>query len=131
MEIVLSEPIEPSRVYKLIKKAIAGSVVLHFGIVKESTGNKKIKSMEFVAKGNAEEELRTISKDIHKRWSIEDVLIMRRLGRLNIGDIISLVAVSSPHRAEAFDACREGVDRLKNMSTIVENEISREKTLGG
>ena len=129
MEIILSEPIEPSRVYELIKKAIAGSVILHFGVVRESTGNKPIKSMEFVASGNVEEELRTISEDIRKRGNIEDVLIMRRLGRLNIGDIISLVAVSSPHRGEAFDACRDGVDRLKKMSTIVENEIFQEKAL--
>jgi molybdopterin synthase catalytic subunit len=129
VEIISGEPIEPSRVYELIRKAIAGSVVLHFGIVRESTGNKRVKSMEFVASGDVEEELRTISEDIRKRWNIEDVLIMRRLGRLNIGDVIALVAVSSPHRGEAFDACREGVDRLKKMSTIVENETFRENPL--
>ncbi|MFC1944787.1 molybdenum cofactor biosynthesis protein MoaE, partial [Chloroflexota bacterium] len=68
------------------------------------------------------EELRTISNDIHNKWDVEDVLIIRRLGRLDIGDIISLIAASSPHRDEAFEACRYGIERLKEMKTIVKNE---------
>jgi len=122
MEIVSNKPIDPGEVYELIKKDTAGSVVLHFAVVRRSTENKTTSSIEFHASGDVDEELRTISDEIRKKWKIEDVLIIRRLGGLNIGDIISLVAISSPHREEAFEACRYGVDRLKKMSTITKKE---------
>jgi molybdopterin synthase catalytic subunit len=122
MEIISGNPIDPTRVYELIKKDAAGSVVFHFAIVRESTENKRTKSIEFHPNGDLEQELRIISEEIRKRWEVEDVLIIRRLGRLNIGDIISLVAVSSSHREEAFNACSYGVDRLKKMVTVIKKE---------
>lgn len=122
MEIVVNKTIDPSEVYELIKKDTAGSLVLHFGIVREITEDKTTSSIEFHASGDVDEELRTISDEIRRGWKIEDVLIIRRLGKLNIGDIISLVGVTSPHREEAFEACRYGVDRLKRMSTIIKKE---------
>lgn len=122
MEIISTNPIDPNKVYELIKKDTAGSVVFHFAVVRESTENKRTKSIEYHANGDLEQELRTISEEIRKRWKIEDVLIIRQLGRLNIGDIISLVAVSSSHREEAFNACSYGVDRLKKMATVIKKE---------
>ena len=122
MEIISSNPIDPTKVYELIRKDTSGSVVFHFAVVRESTENKRTKSIEFHPNGDLEQELRMISEEIRKRWDIEDVLIIRRLGRLNIGDIISLVAVSSSHREEAFNACRYGVDRLKKMVTVIKKE---------
>ena len=122
MELISSNPIDPRRVYELIRKDAAGSVVFHFAVVRENTENRTTKSIEFHQNGNLEQELRMISEEIRKRWEIEDVLIIRRLGRLNIGDIISLVAVSSSHREEAFNACSYGVDRLKKMVTVIKKE---------
>lgn len=122
MEMVVHMPIDPSEVYELMKKDTAGSVVLHYAVVRESTEEKKTASIEFYARGEVDKELRTISDEISTRWKIEYVLIIRRLGKLAIGDIISLVAVSSPHKEEAFDACRYGVERLKKMSSISKKE---------
>ncbi len=122
MEIISNNPIDPNKAYELIKKDIAGSVVFHFAVVRESTENKRTKLIEFHPNGDLGQELRTISEEIRKRWNIDDLLIIRRLGRLNIGDIISLVAVSSSHREEAFDACSYGVGRLKKMVTVMKKE---------
>jgi molybdopterin synthase catalytic subunit len=122
MEIVSDKPIEPKQVYDLVEKQTAGSVVFHFAVVRPTTENKTTNSIEFLAKGDVNEELCTISKEIREKWAIEDLLIIRRLGQLNIRDIISLVAVSSSHRQEAFDACHYGVNRLKKMSTITKKE---------
>jgi len=124
MEIVSSKPIDPGKVYDLIRKDTAGSVVFHFAVVRESTENRRTKLIEYHENGDIEEELRTISDEIRKKWEIEDVLMMRRLGRLNIGDVISLVAVSSPHREEAFNACSYGVDKLKKMATVIKKETA-------
>ena len=122
MEMVVNKPINPGEVYELIKKDSAGSVVLHYGVVRGETENKMMSSIEFQAKGDVERELHVVSEEIRRRWKIEDVLIIRRLGKLNVGDVIALVAVSCPHRKEAFAACRYGVDRLKKMSTISKKE---------
>jgi molybdopterin synthase catalytic subunit len=122
MEIVSNEPINPSEVYSLVQKQGSGSAVFHFAVVRPSTENKTTSSIEYCANGDVDEELRTICQDIREKWEMEDVLIIRRLGRLDVGDIISLVAVSSPHRQAAFDSCRYGVDRLKKMSTITKKE---------
>jgi len=124
MEIVSSKPIDPSKVYELIRKDTAGSVVFHFAVVKENAENRRIKLIEYHENGDIEEELRAISDEIRKKWEIEEVLIMRRLGRLNIGDVISLVAISSPHREEAFNACSYGVDKLKKMATVIKKETA-------
>ena len=125
MEIVSNKPIDLAQIYDLIKKDTAGSVVLHFAIVRVSSESKVTSSIEFQAAGDikdVERELRAISVEIHGKWQVEDVVIVRILGRLNIGDIISLVGVSSPHREGAFEACRYGVDRLKGISTIMKKE---------
>jgi len=122
MEIVTPTPINPEEVYGQIKKKTAGSVIFHFAVVREMTEGKTTTSIEFHRNGDIEEELREISKKISERWKVEDVYIIRRLGILEVGDIISLVAVSSPHRDDAFDACRYGVERLKKMKTIKKSE---------
>ena len=124
MEVLSNNPIDPNKVYDLIKKDTAGSVVFHFAVVRESTENRRTKLIEYHENGDIEEELRTISDEIRKKWEIEDVLMMRRLGRLNIGDVISLVAVSSLHSEEAFNACSYGVDRLKKMATVNKKETA-------
>ncbi|MFC1944856.1 molybdenum cofactor biosynthesis protein MoaE [Chloroflexota bacterium] len=122
MEIVSNQPIDPGKVYELIKKDTAGSVVLHFAVVRGSTDNRTTSSIEFHAGGDIEGELSAVGNDIRQKWDVEDLLIIRRVGRLDIGDIISLIAASSPHRDNAFEACRYGIERLKAMKTIVKNE---------
>ncbi len=123
MEMISTNPIDPGKVYELLKKDNAGSVVFHYAVVRETTENRTTKSIEYQENGDLEQELRTISEEIQNRWKIGEVLIIRRLGRLIIGDIISLVAVSSSHREEAFSACSYGVDRLKEMITVMKKEI--------
>jgi molybdopterin synthase catalytic subunit len=122
MEIAANEPIDPSHVYALVRKECSGSVVFHFAVVRAGTEDKTTSSIEYCADGDVNEELRTICQEIRDKWEIEDVLIIRRLGRLNVGDIISLAAVSCPHRQQAFDSFRYGVERLKKMSTITKKE---------
>ncbi|MFH1718920.1 MAG: molybdenum cofactor biosynthesis protein MoaE [Planctomycetota bacterium] len=122
MEIVSNEPIDPSKVYELIAKECSGSIVLHFAAVRPKTQGKTTSSIEYCADGDVAGELREISRDIRDKWKVEDVLIARRIGKLNVGDIISLVAVSAAHRQDGFEGCRCGVERLKKMSTIVKKE---------
>lgn len=128
MEIVTSNPIRPDDVYRLIDSGNAGSVVFHFAVVRGTTDNKETSIIEFrPARDNDDikEELHQISDEIRKKWSVGDVLIIRAIGKLAVGDVMSLVAVSSPRSIAAFEASHYGVDRLKEMKTILKQETFR------
>jgi len=62
--------------------------------------------------------LETIVAETKKRWSVEKVSVVHRVGWIPVGEEAVVVAVSSPHRAEAFEACRFVIDTLKHEAPI-------------
>ena len=124
MVIVTSDPIDPSIAYQQIGKGRSGSVVLHYAVVKEDGGGGRPTScIDYRSEGDTASELEGIAAELCANWKLEDVLLIRRTGCLSVGDIISLVASSSPNSSDAFEACQHGIGRLKKMATIKKNEI--------
>ncbi len=120
---VSHSPIDPATAYGLITKEQAGSVVFHYAVVKEQGGHGGMTTgIEYRAAGDVEAELEEIAEELREKWKLEDVLLIRRTGRLGIGDIISLVAASSPNSEDAFASCRHGIARMKKMATIKKTE---------
>jgi molybdopterin synthase catalytic subunit len=120
---LVETPIDPAAVYNSICSAFSGSVVFHYAIVKrKAASGKSTTSIEYRLQGDTIQELELIAGELERRWKLEDVLLIRRTGCLSIGDIISLVAASSPNSEDAFEACRHGISRLKKMSTITKTE---------
>src|SRR5262245_64508182 len=66
--------------------------------------------------------MRQIAADVRRQWPVTEVRIVHRLGRLEIGEASVAVAVVSPHRAEAFEACRYAIDTLKKTVPIWKKE---------
>ena len=64
-----------------------------------------------------------IAKEIMTNWKIQDIALCRRTGRLNLGDVILMVAVASPHPKEAFKACEHAVECMRNMDSVRKKEI--------
>ncbi len=122
MILTTKNPIDPNGMYDRIRKSEAGSVLLHYAVVKSQAGDRVSAGIHFEKAGNIEEELSGIAEELKQRWNLEDVLLARRIGVLEIGDIISLIAVSSPSSNDAFDACRYGLERLKKMTTLKKTE---------
>ncbi len=121
---ILSDPIDPANVYDLIATSGSGSVVFHYAVVKQMVAEGKSTSyINYVANGDAEAELCGIADALRVEFAVEDVLLIRRIGRLGLSEIISLVAASSPNSEDAFEACKQGISRLKKMKTIVKNEV--------
>ncbi len=121
---VTDKPIDPLEAYGRISTKRAGSVVFHYAVVKElknETGSTSC--IEYRADAGAELELAAIAAELQEKWQIEDLMLIRRVGCLGIGDIISLVAVNSPNSEDAFAACRHGISRLKRMTTFNKKEI--------
>ena len=122
MIIVSEDPIDPATMFDKIGKSRGGSVLLHYAVVKQQVGRAESEGIHFEISGDIEGELSAISSDLKQRRDIEDVLLVRRTGTLNVGDVISLVAVSSPSSNDAFDACHHGLERLKQMKTLKKTE---------
>lgn len=120
---LVENPIDPALAYSSICSAFSGSVVFHYAVVKkQAASDKSTTSIEFKAQGNTLAELEEIAGELERGWNLEDVLLIRRTGCLDVGEIISLVAASSPNSEDAFEACRFGISRLKKMSTITKTE---------
>ena len=124
MVLITTNPIDPHGAYDMIASKNAGSVLMHYAVVKAQTGKEGVTChINYAVAGDAEDELRSIAEEMTAAWDIEDILIIRRIGRLAIGEIISLVAASSPASEDAFAACKSGIGRLKKMRSIVKNEV--------
>jgi molybdopterin synthase catalytic subunit len=123
MIMTVKEPIDPKLAYDHIIKKNSGSVVLHYAVVKEQTGSDRSTAcIDYRSDGDTEGELAGIAADLMTAWTLEDVLLIRRIGCLAVGEIISLVAASSPNSEDAFEACKQGIGRLKKMATIKKQE---------
>ena len=122
MVITTAEPIDRRDVYKRIEKNNSCYVVMRCAIVREMAVDRITQATEVRRAEGGEDELKSIADDMRNRWRLEDALIIRRVGVLRAGDVMSLVAAIAPRREQAFHACRYGVENLKKMRSIGETE---------
>jgi len=102
----------------------AGAVVLFSGIVGAKNLDRRVEHSEYDAYPPlAERTLADIASEARSRWELTEVAIHHRIGRLEIGEASLLVAVSAPHRAEAFEACHYCVDRVKQIVPVWKKEV--------
>jgi len=121
---IVTDPIEPQRSYQLLQPGRAGSILLHFAVVKADGGSGQSSSaVEYHAEPGAEAELEEIATILRAGWPLSDVLLQRRSGVLAVGEIISLVAVCAEASANSFAACQLGLELLKKMKTIRKREV--------
>jgi len=126
MEYITESPILPDVAFRELQKEGSGSLIFHYAVVKslaEDDSDKITTAMNFERAGDAESELAAITNDIKSRWNVDDVLLVRRIGTLQVGDIISLVAVSASRSKDAFESCQYGLQLLKKMTTLKKKEV--------
>lgn len=123
MNIVTENPLDTGNLFGLIRKKNSGSVIFHYAVVKSRAGEQPSSGIRFEQDGDIETEMSEIEADIRNRWGINDILLVRRIGLLQVDDLISLVAVSSAASNDAFDACRYGLSRLKKMVSLKKTEL--------
>src|SRR5467141_661559 len=105
-----------------------GGIVLSVGTIRDQTNGKKVKGLEYeVYRRMAERQIVKLEKEIRKRWPIKSIRLVHREGKLKVGEVSVVVAVSAAHREEAFEAARYAIDRIKESFPI----WKREKFRGG
>lgn len=91
----------------------AGGIALFAGAVRDSDHDRAVSGLSYSAHPSAEAELRRVAEVIAEKYPVIGIAAVHRVGDLAIGDLAVVLAVSCPHRAEAFDACRDLIDILK------------------
>src|SRR6202451_703828 len=90
-----------------VRRPGCGAVVLFLGTVRDLTDGKVTVALDYEAyPGMAEKKMADIEADTRARWPDGDIAMIHRLGHLDVGEVSVAVAVSCPHRGEAFAACR-------------------------
>jgi molybdopterin synthase catalytic subunit len=103
---------------------VDGALALFVGLVRNENDGRPVLRLEYEAyEEMAVAEMARIEAETRGRWPVTEVRIVHRLGRLEIGDASVAVAVASPHRAEAFEACRFAIDTLKKTVPIWKKEF--------
>lgn len=125
---ITDKEIVPSRVVEAVMDESAGGVALFLGTVRDHSEAGKVEALEYESYVElAEKKLLEIEEEALRRWPVKKIKILHRVGKLRLGDVSVAVAVSTPHRAEAFEACRYAIDRIKRDVPI----WKRERLAGG
>jgi|TARA_B100001059_G_C17392484_1_gene359779 molybdopterin synthase catalytic subunit len=132
--VVQTEDFDLTSEVELIKSTNSsiGAVVSFIGTVRDLTSESLISLTLEHYPGMTEKSLRSIADKARKKWEIESVTIIHRVGTLGIGDQIVLVITSSKHRQAAFDSCNYIMDFLKTDAPFWKKEVSdkEEKWVG-
>jgi molybdopterin synthase catalytic subunit len=119
------DPIDYHALTESVRRPGCGAVCLFLGTVRDLTGDEMTAFLEYEAyPPMAEKKLAEIEAEVRTRWPVGEVALVHRLGKLGVGEISVAVAVSSPHRAEAFEAGRFAIDTLKQVVPIWKKDIS-------
>ena len=120
---VTDREIDTGKVFEQISRTGAGSVVVHFGVVKPVVENRKTSGIRLTPDGDLEGEMQKIENALKEKWKLIDVILIRKVGELRVGDVILAAAVSATSKDAAFGACNEAVEVLKKKRGLKKEEL--------
>ncbi len=101
----------------------AGGIALFAGAVRDTDHGRGVTGLSYSAHPSAAAELRRVAEVIAEKYPVIGIAAVHRVGDLAIGDLAVVLAVSCPHRSEAFDACRDLIDILKASVPIWKHQL--------
>jgi molybdopterin synthase catalytic subunit len=112
------EPLSVDEVMRAVTDPAAGGIAVFTGVVRDHDGGRPVRRLTYSAHPSAEAELNRVAGKIAVAYDLRAVAVLHRLGPLGVGETAVIVAVSSPHRGDAFDACRALIDEVKSAVPI-------------
>jgi len=120
---ITSEPIDPATVLENVRDASSGGTVIFLGTIRNRNEGKSVEGLEYeVYRAMAEKRMMELESVVKAKWHVKKVFMVHRYGRLKVGEVSVAVAVSSEHRAEAFEACRFAIDTIKKTLPLWKKE---------
>ena len=121
---ITEKPIDVQKVIDTVASLGAGAVNVFIGTVRNQAHGKNVVWLEYEAyEAMAVAEIRKIIDDASHRWPLLGWAVSHRIGTLKPGETSVVVAVSSPHRRESFEACQYVIDTLKEKVPICKKEV--------
>lgn len=115
---IREEPLSVEEVRAAVSDPGAGAIALFAGTVRDQDGGQGVTRLSYSAHPSATTELRRVAEKVAAEFGVLALAAVHRVGDLDIGDLAVVVAVSCPHRGEAFEACRQLIDTLKHEVPI-------------
>lgn len=127
MIVILNEELPVDEIVRAAQNedaGAAGAVVTFLGTVRNNSQGHEIEYLEYEAYSPmALREMERIAQEVRERWGVP-CSMGHRLGRLEIGEVSVVIAVASPHRKAAFEACHWAIDRVKETVPIWKKEVA-------
>jgi molybdopterin converting factor subunit 1 len=118
-----SSPLSVDAVLAAVRNAEAGGVALFIGTVRDHAGGKPVARLDYEAHPElAAREMERVLEEIARVQPHVRLAALHRTGQLAVGELAVIVAASAPHRAEAFAACRDAIERIKERVPIWKKE---------
>ena len=118
------KPLDPNLVTALVTRPEYGGVNVFIGAVRDQTKGKKVVRLEYEAyEPMAISEMSKIVHQVKEKWPHAQMAIHHRVGTLHIGEAAVVIAVATPHRDDAFAACKYTIDTLKQTVPIWKKEV--------
>ena len=122
---ITHEPLDRAALVEAVAHPGVGGIVVFEGVVRDNARGKQVHYLEYDAYPEmAIAQIREIVAEAERRWGADRVAVAHRVGRLEIGEASVIIVVASPHRGEAFDACRYIIDTLKSTVPIWKKEVA-------
>lgn len=121
---VVHQPIDLNELVAYVTDPEAGAIAAFIGTTRNHNEGRRVIALDYEAYPEmAEKELARIGADAAKTWQISRMAIVHRLGPVQIGEASVVIAVSSPHREEAFAASRFAIEEIKKTVPIWKKEV--------
>jgi len=126
---ITEKTIDVNKLLSELSDQSSGASVFFTGTVRDHNGLGKVSQLHYEAyEKMAEKVLQEIENEIQKKWKINKFIAIHRTGSLKVGEVSVVVAVSAEHRKEAFEACKFGIDAIKERTPIWKKEFGESKT---
>lgn len=120
---IRDEPLSLDECMDAVRHPGAGGIALFTGVVRDHAEGKPVARLDYEAHPTlADKELRRVLEDLARQRPNVRLAATHRIGELEVGDLAVVIAASAPHRAEAFEACRAAIDRIKESVPIWKKE---------
>ncbi|MFF2850788.1 molybdenum cofactor biosynthesis protein MoaE [Streptomyces sp. NPDC058001] len=125
---VRESPLSLDEVFRVVGDPAAGGIALFVGTVRDHDGGHDVDGLGYSCHPSAEAEMRRVAEKVVAEFPVRALAAVHRVGDLAVGDLAVVVAVSCPHRAEAFAACRKLIDDLKHEVPIWKHQMFSDGT---
>lgn len=120
---LVRDPIDPARALALVGDEGHGAAVLFLGMVRNEADGRTVSGMTYDAyEEMAAAVLGAIADEASERWGTDRMAVLHRVGELSVGEVSVAIAVSSCHRAEAFEASRYIIEEIKHRLPVWKKE---------